>query len=147
MREYVLKIVGAAIIGTFSEYLVPGDWKKYIKLISGLLMLTVLLLPFGMNPERVFFESPSIEEYKKEGEQYLLDEVKSQLEASVELDAKNRVRDEFSKDVEVEVSLVTNSEGKIEKIEKIELIGEKDEAITERLKFVYGTDAVIWIKE
>lgn len=147
MKGYIIKIVGAALIGTFSEYLVPKDWKKYVKLISGILMLGVLLIPFNIDTENVFFEEWEFAEYQEEGQEIFFENVKKKLEENVAEDIVNRVSEEFSEKVDAEVKIKTTDEGRIESVRSITLCGKEDKAITERLKYVYGTDAVIWIKE
>ncbi len=144
MKAYIIKIVGAALVGTFSEYLVPSGWKKYVKLISGILMLSVLLIPFKINTDKIFFEIPETEEYRKTGEELLMENIRLQLESDVAEDITRRISEEFSKSITAEVEIQATAEGKIESVKKIILYGQEQKDIGERLKYVYGTDAVIW---
>lgn len=146
MKAYILKIVGAALIAAFSEYLVPEGWQKYMKLISGFIIITVLISPFtGAKSVKLFDDFKMEEEYIQDGEELMYENIKEQLEKDVAEDIKKRVSEEFSKEVEARVTVKTNSEGKIESVERIEIEGKKDDKITERLKYVYGTEEVIWI--
>lgn len=147
MKAYILKIVGAALVGTFAEYIVPSDWKKYVKLVSGILMLAVLIIPLKIDTTAIFEETFPAEDYTEEGEKVLYDGIKEELQKNVAADIAERIETEFSKKVTAEVEINTTDDGKIESVKSIELYGKEDDEITERLKFVYGTDAVIWIKE
>lgn len=147
MKAYILKIVGAALVGTFAEYIVPSDWKKYVKLVSGILMLAVLIIPLKIDTTAIFEETFPAEDYTEEGEKVLYDGIKEELQKNVAADIAERIETEFSKKVTAEVEINTTDDGKIESVKSIELYGKEDDEITERLKYVYGTDAVIWIKE
>lgn len=147
MKAYILKIVGAALIAAFSEYLVPEGWQKYMKLISGFIIISILISPFtGKTTTKLFDEFKVDTSYTLEGEKMMYENIKEELEKRVEEDITLRAAEEFSADVEASVTVRTNSEGKIEQVETIRLSGKKDDRITERLKFVYGTEEVIWIE-
>lgn len=70
--------------------------------------------------------------------------VRDELEKAVETDIERRAEEEFSQKVKADVRVRTDGEGKIERVEKIKLFGREREEITERLKFVYGTEEVVW---
>lgn len=145
MKTYILKIVGAALIAAFSEYIVPKDWQKYMKLISGFIIISVIISPLskGFNTD-IFPDFEMENEYLEEGTKEMYENIKIQLEENICSDIKLRIKNEFSKEVEAKVTIKVNEEGKIESVQKIELFGEENSEITERLKFVYGTEVVIW---
>lgn len=145
MKAYILKIVGAALLAAFSEYLVPQGWRKYVKLVSGLIIISVLISPFGRRVDFSDFEEiGGGEEYAAEGESLMRESVRDELEKAVETDIERRAEEEFSQKVKADVRVRTDGEGKIERVEKIKLFGREREEITERLKFVYGTEEVVW---
>ena len=145
MRAYILKIVGVALIAVFSEYIVPKDWQKYMKLISGFIIISVIISPLSKGFKTEIFPDFEIDnKYIEEGTKKMYENIKTQLEEDVSADIKLRVNEEFSENVEAKVTIKVNDEGKIEKVQKIELFGEENPQITERLKFVYGTEVVIW---
>ena len=147
MKVYILKIVGAALLCAFSDYLVPVGWQKYMKLISGFIIITVLLSPFTSDTGKNLFEDFKMDPvYTEKGKDRLYEEVKKELEKKVSEDIILRVAEEFSVDINATVSVKTTADGKIDKVEKIFLTGEKNNKITERIKFVYGTDEVIWLE-
>ena len=139
--------VGAALLCAFSEYLVPESWQKYMKLISGFIIISILLSPFTKQTDTQIFEGFELDSsYTEEGEELMYEEIKTELEKKVAEDIKLRVAEEFSANVEAEVKVKTASDGKIEKVDKILLTGDKNNNITERIKFVYGTEEVIWLE-
>jgi len=148
MKSYILKIVGAALLSAFSEYLVPKEWQKYIKLLSGFIIISILISPFtSKNKPDIFDDFQADTEYTvEEGEKLMYENFREELEKKVEEDIVLRVFEEFSQTVTAEVTVKTDSEGKIESVRRIELTGEKNDKITERLKFAYGTEEVVWIE-
>lgn len=146
MKAYILKIVGAALLAAFSEYLVPANRQKYMKLVSGLIIISVLISPFAKNVHLpAFDEFPAAKTYTEEGEALMSQNIKTELEKNISEDIVTRVYDEFCTDVEASTRVRTDPEGKIESVERIELKGKENSKITERLKFVYGTEEVVWI--
>lgn len=147
MKAYILKIVGAALLSAFSEYLVPNGWQKYIKLISGFIIISVLISPFSAKFSTDFLDDFEFDsKLLSEGEDLMYEKVKSELETRVKDDIILRVSEEFSQNVDAVVTVKTNSKGEIENVERIELKGKKNDDITKRLKFLYGTEEVIWIE-
>lgn len=147
MRPYILKIVGAALLSAFSEYLVPKEWQKYIKLLSGFIIISVLISPFSTKFSNDFLDDFEFDsEFLSEGENLMHEKVKTELESRIKNDIILRVSEEFSQNIDASVKVKTNSKGEIENVERIELKGKKNNDITKRLKFVYGTEEVIWIE-
>ena len=147
MKVFILKIVGAALLCSFSEHLVPEGWQKYMKLISGLIIISVLISPFTEKNSLKLFDGFNPDStYTDRGEEILFDEIKKELKKRVEDDIHLRVSEEFSEDVTAKVTIKTTPDGKIEKVQKIVLTGSENDNISERLKFVYGTEEVIWIE-
>ena len=129
------------------EYLVPNGWQKYIKLISGFIIISVLISPFSAKFSTDFLEDFEFDsKLLSEGEDLMYEKVKSELETRVKDDIILRVSEEFSQNVDAVVTVKTNSKGEIENVERIELKGKKNDDITKRLKFLYGTEEVIWIE-
>ena len=81
---------------------------------------------------------------KADGEQALYKNIKEQFESDIAEDITKRISDEFGKNIKAKVEVKTTSDGKIEKVERIELFSKRDEEIEKRMKFVYGTDEIIW---
>ena len=147
MKEYILKIVGVSLLAAFSEQLCDDKWRKYINLLSGFMIITVLLAPFTYKKDIKIFDDFALENnYPKSAEEIIYKNIKSELENKVSEDIKRRVAEEFSQDVEATVSVLAAKDGKIDRVEKISLRGKKNPKITDRLKFIYGADEVTWLE-
>lgn len=146
MKEYILKIVGVSLLAAFSEHLADKKWKKYINLISGFMIISVLLSPFTFNRDiKIFDEFKLDSDYSEEGNEILYENVKRELEKKIASDLKRRVLEEFSENVTADVTVLCDKDGKIEKVKSITLKGRKNQKITDRIKFIYGADEVTWV--
>lgn len=146
MKAYILKVIGAAMLASVSEFAVPKEWKKYMRLVTGFILISVLMLPLTQKiPDTDFFSQFEMtSDLKTDGEQALYKNVKEQFESDIAEDITKRISDEFGKNIKAKVEVKTTSDGKIEKVERIELFSKRDEEIEKRMKFVYGTDEIIW---
>ena len=146
MKEYILKIVGVSLLAAFSEHMADKKWKKYINLISGFMIISVLLSPFTFNRDiKIFDEFKLDSDYSEEGNEILYENVKRELEKKIASDLKRRVLEEFSENVTADVTVLCDKDGKIEKVKSITLKGRKNQKITDRVKFIYGADEVTWV--
>ncbi len=146
MKAYILKVIGAAMLASVSEFAVPKEWKKYMRLVTGFILISVLMLPLTRKiPDTDFFSQFEMtSDLKTDGEQALYKNVKEQFESDIAEDITKRISDEFGKNIKAKVEVKTTADGKIEKVERIELFSKRDEEIEKRMKFVYGTDEIIW---
>ncbi len=146
MKAYILKVIGAAMLASVSEFAVPKEWKKYMRLVTGFILISVLMLPLTQKiPDTDFFSQFEMtSDLKTDGEQALYKNIKEQFESDIAEDITKRISDEFGKNIKAKVEVKTTSDGKIEKVERIELFSKRDEEIEKRMKFVYGTDEIIW---
>lgn len=146
MKAYILKVIGAAMLASVSEFAVPKEWKKYMRLVTGFILISVLMLPLTQKiPDTDFFSQFEMtSDLKTDGEQALYKNIKEQFESDIAEDITKRISDEFGKNIKAKVEVKTTSDGKIEKVEQIELFSKRDEEIEKRMKFVYGTDEIIW---
>ncbi len=146
MKAYILKVIGAAMLASVSEFAVPKEWKKYMRLVTGFILISVLMLPLTRKiPDTDFFSQFEMtSDLKTDGEQALYKNIKEQFESDIAEDITKRISDEFGKNIKAKVEVKTTADGKIEKVERIELFSKRDEEIEKRMKFVYGTDEIIW---
>ncbi len=146
MKAYILKVIGAAMLASVSEFAVPKEWKKYMRLVTGFILISVLMLPLTQKiPDTDFFSQFEMtSDLKTDGEQALYKNIKEQFESDIAEDITKRISDEFGKNIKAKVEVKTTADGKIEKVERIELFSKRDEEIEKRMKFVYGTDEIIW---
>ena len=111
------------------------------------MIICVLLAPFTYKNRIKIFDDFRLESrYSKDAEEILLKNIKKELELKISDDIKRRVSEEFSQVVSAEVSVLCNKDGKIDHVKKIILHGKNDPKITDRLKFIYGADEVIWLE-
>ena len=146
MKAYILKVIGAAMLASVSEFAVPKEWKKHMRLVTGFKLISVLMLPLTQKiPDTDFFSQFEMtSDLKTDGEQALYKNIKEQFESDIAEDITKRISDEFGKNIKAKVEVKTTADGKIEKVERIELFSKRDEEIEKRMKFVYGTDEIIW---
>lgn len=142
MRAYIIMVVGAAVMSAFADLLAPGNWRKYVKIATGLVILAVLLTPLIRLKDANLFsgssaQTQSAEEYEK---QYTSG-VEKQLEENVEKDAAERIAAEFDTDARVSAEIDTTSDGKIKGVRRLYVHTAKNElGIQRRLAEVYGVE-------
>lgn len=145
MKTYIIQIVGAALLSVFADMMSPAGWKKYMGIITGIILLTVIITPVarlkGVDILSDYSESRDI---TLAGDELYSDMLKNEFSKSVALDIKERIRQEFAKEVSVEADVTVNEKGNIDKISSITLTGEGlNEKIAERISFIYDVDEVI----
>ena len=71
MKEYLMRIVGAVLICVFTDMALPDKWSKYIKIITGLIIISTIASPLerplNLNFTKYFKESEKLE---IDGEEY-----------------------------------------------------------------------------
>lgn len=144
MREYILKIVGTAIMAVFVDFISPEGWKKYLGIISGIIILSVIASPIAeFKNIDITAEYRDVQDVEAEGTEIYSDMLRSEFSKRVATDVKERVREEFSKDVSVETEVEVNEKGNIEKISKIVITGSGlDKKIADRISYVYDVEEV-----
>ena len=140
MREYIILVAVSAIVAAFADVLAPKEWRGYTRIIMGFLILSVLLTPLAKLKNVEIF---------KESEVAVMDDsdvkrqVAEELRKRVEEDIRRRISGEFGVLVEAETEILTDDEGRIEKVGNIVLVGRNIPLQAgERLKEVYGCDSV-----
>ncbi len=147
MKGYILKIVGVSLLAAFSEHLAEAKWKKYINLISGFMIISVLISPFTFKRDIKIFDEFKLDvDYSEEGTEILYENIKAELEERISADIKKRVLEEFSQNVEADVTVLCDTDGRIDRVSMITLSGRKNQKISDRLKFIYGADEVTWLE-
>ena len=147
MKAYIISIIGATILSAVASILTPDAMRKYVSVITGFIIISVLISPFSSDFSASFLDDFEFDStLVSEGENLMYEKVRAELETRIKNDIIQRVSEEFSQTVDATATVKTNSKGEIENVERIELKGKKNDNITERLKFVYGTEEVIWIE-
>lgn len=144
MKQYILQIVGAALIAVFADLFSPDGWKKYIGIISGMILMTVIITPLAdFKNIDVLSGYRQSEDILTDGNEIYGNLLKQEFTKKVEEDIKSRILQEFSTDADVAVELLVNTEGNIEKILSIDISGKRlDKKISGRISYIYGVDEV-----
>lgn len=141
MRAYIIMVAAAAVLSAFCDILIPKGWQKYIGILTGAVLLTVLISPVitlrgGKMPEIVLPEQDYIE--------YDVDsEVKEELKKRVEEDIAERLMSEFGVSCRAQAE-ITAQDGKITGVGEITLDCAANERISARLKEIYGCERVVF---
>ena len=144
MKAYIISIIGATILSAVASILTPDAMRKYVSVITGFIIISVIISPLSKGGRVDFFAplreaSPSAENYGEIYAHSVADELKKQIERDIE----NRIEQEFGIKSYAEVTLEVEG-GDIKRIRTIALRGtllRKDIAM--RLGEVYGVSEVI----
>ena len=142
MSEYILTIIGASLLAAMTNLISPDKWRPYIRMATGLVVMTVILAPIaairGIEFKTEFAPPQTVFE---DGEQLQLETVKEELERRVAEDAKMRLENEFGITAEVRATVKTNSDMQIERVEEILVSGAPlTDRAKNRLAEVYGLE-------
>ena len=145
MKAYIMTIVGAALLAAFSDLLLPTSWRKYVRIITGLIIITTIIAPLARFKQVDFFEDFKLDEtVVEQGTVDLGGQIARELEQRVAQDAKERIAAEFNVDAEVRVRVQVNAQNQITQVEKIYVDGADVPAEAEAfLKEIYGAGEVV----
>lgn len=141
MREYITVIAGSAILAVFADILSPQQWKKYIKIITGIVVSCVIIQPIAeirdMDTGEVFGSFQDDIEYR---EYNILDDVMEEFCMNIKKDIKERVYERSGADIECDVKIKLNDEGLVESVEKVYIYGDIPDSMREEIAYVYGLE-------
>lgn len=147
MKNYILKIAGGTVLAVFADIFSPPGYKKYMGAVTGIILIAIVMSPVeelkNIELGLTYAESEASSAVNS-GEQIYGELLKKEFSERIATDVRERIREEFSKDVSAEVTVETNDDGGISKIVRIVIIGtEPDEKISERIAYVYDVDEVV----
>ena len=141
MKEYLMRIIGSVLICVFADMLLTEKWSKYIKIITGLIIISAISAPFqkplNLDFKEYFNETKKLE---TDGMEYSIELIKKELEKSLENDINKRFIDEFKQDIKTQVNVSLNDENKISGVEKINLIGTINQKMIDRINEIYAPE-------
>ncbi len=144
MADYISSIICAGILSGAASLLSPEKWRKYVGVITGLIVICAVIAPLSdVRVEDIFssISESNTESVTEEGEELRMDMVEEELQKRVEEDVEKRLNDEFGISAEAHVEIGVDDEGKITGVKKIEVSGERlTEAAKKRLCEVYGIE-------
>lgn len=144
MKGYLMSIVGAVLICIFTEIALPEKWGKYIKVITGLIIISTIASPLEKSFRLDFKEYfDTREEIQINAQDYTINMIKKELENTIANDIKLRMSDEFGADILADVYVSLNEENKISGILKINLIGNVNDLMVNRINEIYAPKEVL----
>lgn len=140
MKEYIILVAVSAIIAAATDILAPKEWRGYVRLAVGFLILAVMISPLLRIKNIEIF---NIENSFEASDVVVKDKVTQELTRNVERDIEERALEEFKTKLKATVSLETDEEHKIKGVRKIVIRSEKvPQGLEVRLKEVYGCESV-----
>lgn len=140
MKEYIITVAVAAVIAALTDIIAPKEWSKYIRVIIGFLILSVLLAPISKFRDTKILSPTGTYNVS---DVPLKDKVSEQLRQNIEKDIEDRVLKEFGAEVTATVEIDIDDEHNIKGVRAIEIKTWKcPEGLTERLKEIYGCDKI-----
>ncbi len=139
MKEYIITIIGAAVLCGAAHILTAQSWVKYVKIITGLVILSVIAAPLTTLTHINIFSDFSIEENQID-ENIQTDAVAKELKSRVEQDINERIKNEFFHDAKSEVTISVNEAYEITGVTHIKIKTKADRTkVKLRMCEVYGT--------
>ena len=140
MKEYIITVAVAAITAAIADILAPKEWGKYLKVIIGFLILSVILAPV-VRFKDVKLISPT-GTYNVSDEP-LKDKVSEQLRQNIKKDIEERLLEEFGVEARAVVEIDVDENRDIKGVRAIEIKAwENPDGMIERLKNIYGCDKI-----
>lgn len=106
MHQYMTTIITSAIIAALTQVLSPSRWKKYIGIVTGIMIISAIAAPIFDIKKIDFFSNYSYEDSIDTNVQKK--QVCSELEKRVSEDAAERLKKELGEKCDVTVSLSVN---------------------------------------
>ncbi len=140
MREYIILVAMSAIVAAVTDILAPKEWRGYVRIAVGFLILAVLISPLTKMKNIEIF---NVEESFEVSDVAIKDRVKEELTKNVERDIEERILSEFKTEAVATVSLDVDAEHKIKGVKNIVIkSGKVPVGLLERLKEVYGCESI-----
>ena len=148
MGTYIISIAAATVLSAAISILTPEGWGKYVGIVTGLVVMICIARPIISITGANFFDGFQGMEIKmsERHNNIYYDEVKRELEARINDDAKKRLKTEFNKNCEVKSEVAVTEAGTVKGVLKMEISGDKPDAVAiGRIREVYGADEVNYV--
>lgn len=145
MDKYLTTLITAAVLSAVAKNVSPERWQKYISVITGIMLVSVIVSPlFEFARIDLFKEFAYTEEINMLAQH---EAVKEELEKRVSEDAKNRLTNELGGEYRVETELLINKNNEIEGVkEMIVWTKEKEAPARKILGTVYSPQKISFPK-
>lgn len=140
MKAYIITIIGAALLSALAEIVSPEKWRGYVKLITGLVVISCILSPLmSLTHRDVFTGFDESISYAKEDVDLQSQLVIKELRNRINADIEKRMSDEYNLSVTADCSLRINADGVFEGVDEIRVRGDRlTDGAKRRLCEVYG---------
>lgn len=145
MKSYLMSITGAVLISVFSNVILPEKWNKYIKVITGLIIISTIISPLKISWDFEYDKQFKIpQNIEIDAKDYSLGLIKQELKERVDEDIKKRLKEEFSKNIIADSDIGINLDGEITGVERIRISGDEiSGTAVKRLQEIYAPKEVI----
>lgn len=143
MKAYILTIIGATLLSAYASNLAPESWRKYVKIITGLVLIICILSPLKTLVKTDWFGDFDIAEISGVEGKTQTELISEELSERVKDDIEERLRNEYNINASARVKISVNDKGEITGVKEIRVSGANlSAAAKNRLCEVYGTDEV-----
>ena len=140
MKEYIILVAVASVVSALVDILAPKEWRGYIRIVTGFLILAVLISPVSKMKNIEFFAP---EQNFQTEEIPTRDLVAEELRKNVERDIEDRIFAEFDKEAKAFVEIDVDEEHKIRGVLRIRVsLDNPPDGLRERLFEVYGCENI-----
>lgn len=144
MNTYLLNLTGAVIITVVLEILLPENWNKYTKIITGLIIISAIAYPIKNKLNFSVSDSlPGFEEISEQGEAYSNSLISDELARKINSDCEERILSEYNVNVKVLCDVSVNSDNDITGVRRITVKGKIPHSAVDRIKEIYAPEEVI----
>lgn len=143
MTAYISSIIAAAVLSGTASLLSPESWRKYVGMITGVVILCTIISPLSKTDVADIFDSIDSRISAQEteaGEELRLDMIKKELSERVNRDIKERMKKEFNADINAEAEISADADGNITGVSEIVIDRRLSETAVNRLCEVYGIE-------
>lgn len=135
-------IAASAILSVFADMLSPEQWRKYVKIVTGFVIISVIIAPVAKLKNADLFSEIDFENNVTINEvDYSNKWVIDEFEKVVTEDIRDRIKNEYGKESRVRVTVRVNDEDKIEKIENIRIdVNSPPPTLADTIAQMYGID-------
>ena len=140
MKAYIITVIGAALLSALAEIISPEKWRGYVKIITGLVVISSIIAPAAGLVHSGVFEGLD-ESIASVGEtRDTQNEIKAtHLKKSIDADIEKRMKDEYGLNIDAECELGFDGDGKMTGVKEIRVYGSPlTDGAKRRLCEVYG---------
>ena len=139
MKGYIISICLSCVIVSLADIIAPKEHQKYIRVLLGFLILSVVLSPL---PAIKKIKLEPLKSQTMDNAAIFSDGISKKLKENVESDICERLKGEFGISCNAEVILEIDEEHKIRGVKMISLSKKIPENALSRLREVYGCERI-----